>query len=314
MSERAAVNTTDTTVFPQWEQAIRSICGSLQASPPRGVPFRGRVALQHAGALDIVEHNVNVNQVKWDRSDIAQAEAGYCFLIVQLDGVTTVRQGKQDVVLRPGDCTLLDSLRDLEMRTPSGLHQLSFHVPRGLVTTRLPTQDIPCGLHLPGDSGPGAVLGAYAKALYAQAAALSPGELRYRDSLLDLMLAALPSFSDMPDSGGNRILQRVLKYMEENLADPDLGARRIAFDTGVSTRHLHRLFMSTGQSVGEWILQRRLENARRDLGDLRNKSRSILDVAFDWGFNDASHFSRAFRSAYGLSPRDHRRQALRVSR
>src|SRR3546814_14556480 len=60
---------------------------------------------------------------------------------------------------------------------------------------------------------------------------------------------------------------------------------------------LHRLFSETGQSVGDWIWRRRLERAARDLTDPRFKGRSILNVAFDWGFNDASHFSRTFRSA-----------------
>ncbi|MGW9499321.1 helix-turn-helix domain-containing protein [Streptomyces prasinus] len=47
-------------------------------------------------------------------------------------------------------------------------------------------------------------------------------------------------------------------------------------------------------------------HCHRDLTDPRLRSRSIRAIATRWGFVDAAHFSRAFRAAYGVSPRDHR--------
>jgi AraC-like DNA-binding protein len=35
----------------------------------------------------------------------------------------------------------------------------------------------------------------------------------------------------------------------------------------------------------------------------------VTDIAFSWGFNDAAHFSRAFRARFGCSPRALRAQA-----
>lgn len=34
----------------------------------------------------------------------------------------------------------------------------------------------------------------------------------------------------------------------------------------------------------------------------------IAGIAIRWGFNEAFHFSRAFKQAYGCSPRDYRRK------
>ena len=36
----------------------------------------------------------------------------------------------------------------------------------------------------------------------------------------------------------------------------------------------------------------------------RCAARTISEIAFGWGFNDAAHFSRAFRARFGCSPRD----------
>ena len=57
-------------------------------------------------------------------------------------------------------------------------------------------------------------------------------------------------------------------------------------------------------------LARRLEHARRDLADPLLRTTSIQSVAARWGMPYASGFTRAFRAAYGESPREFRRRAL----
>lgn len=43
--------------------------------------------------------------------------------------------------------------------------------------------------------------------------------------------------------------------------------------------------------------------ARRELSDPLHASRSVSDIAFACGFNDAAHFSRSFRARFGCAPR-----------
>jgi len=47
-----------------------------------------------------------------------------------------------------------------------------------------------------------------------------------------------------------------------------------------------------------------LDAARRDLCDPGLAASSVSRIAFSWGFNDAAHFSRAFRARFGCSPRE----------
>ena len=62
----------------------------------------------------------------------------------------------------------------------------------------------------------------------------------------------------------------------------------------------------SGETVGGWIRERRLEWARGALVSPSFARHSIGAVAFAAGFTDITHFSHAFRRRYGISPRRHR--------
>jgi AraC-like DNA-binding protein len=113
-----------------------------------------------------------------------------------------------------------------------------------------------------------------------------------------------------PD-GQAPVLGRILEYVELHLTDPDLSPEAIARAHHISVRYLHKLFQDEGTTVGRWILRRRLEECRRDLLRYGRGNRTIAAVAGRWGFTSATHFSRVFRTAYGMSPREWRDTAGR---
>jgi AraC-like DNA-binding protein len=56
--------------------------------------------------------------------------------------------------------------------------------------------------------------------------------------------------------------------------------------------------------VARYILHRRLQRAFHALANPANRRLRIAEVASRVGFASESHFSRAFRSAFGLTPSD----------
>ncbi|MFI7504733.1 helix-turn-helix domain-containing protein [Streptomyces sp. NPDC049687] len=110
------------------------------------------------------------------------------------------------------------------------------------------------------------------------------------------------------------VLERILEYVELHLTDPDLSPEVIARAHHISVRYLHKLFKDEGTTVGRWILRRRLDECRRDLMRHGRGSRTIAAVAARWGFLSATHFSRVFRTAYGMSPREWRDMAAGATR
>jgi AraC-like DNA-binding protein len=77
--------------------------------------------------------------------------------------------------------------------------------------------------------------------------------------------------------------------------------------TGLTRYELARQFRTLlGTSPHRYLLMRRLALAR----DLIHAARALVDVACESGFADQPHFTRAFRSAFGLTPARYR--ALRI--
>ncbi|MEU7821723.1 helix-turn-helix domain-containing protein [Catellatospora sp. NPDC049133] len=101
---------------------------------------------------------------------------------------------------------------------------------------------------------------------------------------------------------------RVTHYIRQNLADQDLSAARIAAAHNISVRHLYAVLSRSGISLGDWIRTRRLAECRRELAGPSGRLRTIAAIGRSWGFMDATHFSKVFKHAYGISPRAWRDQ------
>ncbi|MEU6672169.1 helix-turn-helix domain-containing protein [Streptomyces sp. NPDC046727] len=59
-------------------------------------------------------------------------------------------------------------------------------------------------------------------------------------------------------------------------------------------------------TVSSWIREQRPAHARRDLADPALRGTPIHMIASRWGFPRAADFSRAFRNACGIPPKDYR--------
>jgi AraC-like DNA-binding protein len=107
-----------------------------------------------------------------------------------------------------------------------------------------------------------------------------------------------------PSVMAGTLLTRVRVHVQQRLTDPELTPERIAAAHSVSVRQLYKVFAAAGTSLEQWIIEQRLEAARAELRTPAGRRRPIAATARACGFRDPSHFSRRFRAAYGLSPRD----------
>jgi len=99
------------------------------------------------------------------------------------------------------------------------------------------------------------------------------------------------------------LMERVMKYLNENLTDPDLNVEKLTEDVGISRAQLHRKMKEiAGVSTGEFIRNLRLEQAARliEEGEI-----NITQVAYSVGFNNQTHFSTVFKKHYGMSPSEY---------
>ncbi|MDD5114762.1 MAG: helix-turn-helix domain-containing protein [Methylobacter sp.] len=101
-------------------------------------------------------------------------------------------------------------------------------------------------------------------------------------------------------------LNGIKTVVEQNLRNTELDASLISRYAGLSTRYINDLFAEEATSLMRYVWTRRLENCGKDLLNPVFADHRISDIAFRWGFNDAAHFSRAFKQQFGCSPREFR--------
>ncbi len=95
-------------------------------------------------------------------------------------------------------------------------------------------------------------------------------------------------------------LNQVIDHIQRH-PDSDLSLSALAKVANFSPFHFHRIFRAhTGRTLNAYVAQSRVERA---LFVMRTSPRKRLSqVAFECGFDSPSTFSKAFRSAYGVSP------------
>jgi AraC-like DNA-binding protein len=211
----------------------------------------------------------------------------------------------REIALGPGDLLVWDSELAHSFDVVEPHRELYLLLPRERAPHGLVTAAARAGSAIPAGAGAG---------LAAIAAEQLRATTRELDHLSDAALAiACQTFFDTLDcaltpAGGPAsrsarasLLVKVRHYIEDNLDDPGLCASSIAAAQGISLRTLHMAFAGTGSTVGRWVRDRRLKACYRELSRAGGTD-TVTDVAFRWGFNDAAHFSRTFKLAFGVTP------------
>jgi AraC-like DNA-binding protein len=223
-------------------------------------------------------------------------------VVLQIGGYSRFDQGGRSCELRAGDICVIDSMHPFQQHVSLGSEVMLLQVQRPEAMSRYPEL-----LHSSGSACTGAgptaamVRGAMQAALPA-ARQLSPGQReRLCHTLFDLATLLFGNRSATPREHFRQ--HEALAEIDDRLGDSALDAKLLASRIGLSRRRLDEIFVRHfGRPVAAYIRERRLERARDMLGDARFAEHTITDVALAAGFEDMSHFSRAFKSRFGIAP------------
>jgi AraC-like DNA-binding protein len=134
-------------------------------------------------------------------------------------------------------------------------------------------------------------------------------------ALLELLLIDVARLADpvpgTPAPQTRPLLASVFRFIERRFRAP-IGLADVAKAVARSPSYLTDLVRrETGRTVQQWIIERRMAEARRLLlaSDVR-----VKDVAPQIGYDDAGHFIRQFRRAHGTTPQDWRLTSRAQSR
>lgn len=282
----------------------------LQVSTTAAEAFRARVRTTTADDVHVTEVQASSHFVERTPELIARGDRPYFKVSLMLSGTSMLVQDGREAVLHPGDLAVYDTERPYSLVFDEEFRVMVVMFPKHLLSLPPDVVGQLTALRISGQGGLGAVVVPYLTQLAANLDQLAGSTgARLAHSALDLMGTVFTrelGLDEVPADPRRALRERIRQYIDSNLASIGLTPSSIASAHFISVRHLHGLFQSQGVSVSTWIRTRRLERCRRDLRDPMLAEEPVAAIAARWGFFDPAHFSRAFKAAYGASPRDYR--------
>jgi AraC-like DNA-binding protein len=228
-----------------------------------------------------------------------------------LSGTIGVRQDKREALIAPGEFYVNDPARPYEEQFSEDMTYISVHVPKNCIPSRLGGLEHSTGLKFGADLPSSKMARDLLISLSTVWEEISEASASHLGSIaLDLIMAAISERSNRNDSRTDvyRSAQfhRAKALIDGRLQDPTLSLSQVASELGVSTRYISCLLHERALSYRNYVLEQRLLRAKNDLSDPRLANRAITTIAYSWGFTDSAHFSRTFKAAHGMSPREYR--------
>jgi AraC-like DNA-binding protein len=295
--------------LPYWRDLVCDTFVDLACEMAKPRNFHGQIERWQYQDLAYSRVLSTAHTVIRDKSRIARSGHDHYLLSLQVKGKGSLLQDGRSTILQPGDFALYDVTRPYNLLFNDEFEQLVMQIPRAQMKARLFDIENLTAVKVSGKEGAGRL----ASTLIAQTASQLPfldaeSLAQAQNCVLDLTANALAGVhgkrSEIVSEGQELTIRRILHYLEDVLSDPALTCESVAAAHGISERYLRKLFQSKGHSVSEWIWMRRLERAKGDLQNPRLAHRSITSIAYDWGFKDTAHFSRAFKKRFDQSPRE----------
>ncbi|MEU2062815.1 AraC family transcriptional regulator [Streptomyces sp. NPDC013455] len=314
--------------FDRWRELIGQTRAN-ETTSPHAADFRAELQLMELGPVTVWRTSFLPARFRRTARRVRQADPGLYHLSLVTEGSLTLTGDRGETATVGASGLLVDSSRQpcasqayasgsAADGRPGVVAGVGVDLPGSLLPLPPQRMERLLGRGLSVRDGTGALLADFLTGLHRHAGGFGPNDAsRLGTVTLDLVSALfahrLEAESALPPETRDQVLVRhVRTFIRQNLPDPGLTPGTIAAAHHISLSHLHRLFtrQSQGETVAAWIRSQRLEKARSDLADPALRTLPIHEIAARWGMPRASGFTRAFRAAYGLSPREYRWQAL----
>ena len=292
--------------FSFWREIICNTIFSISPEAP-SERFCARVRVRSSGARRFAMCQSTSYEIVRTQRDVDRAPADYYTVYLQLQGQTSIDQCGVSAPLACNDIVLSDCRRPYTANLSNdGLRAVAV-LPRPMVNSRAPwLNERP--LHKLPSNSPYLDL-ARRHMIQLMSERLSDGETDLlTENLCNLL--ALASAPDIPPSRLRTELQTVamLAFCRQNLHRTELSPQFVADHFGISLRTLHGRFQKLGTTFGRWLLEARLDSCSVALKDVRQR-RYVSEIAYNCGFNDLSHFNKAFRARFEMSPTEWRQNS-----
>lgn len=290
--------------FAYWHEVICSLYPRASTSRRDALPFAAHLEQRQLGLVGISDIRCNAVQYTRTRADQRQDDKEEFLCSLMLEGEARLEQGGRTTIQRAGDFVLYDAAQPFDYDFAQGYRILLATIPRRALLSRLPSAEQLTSVAV----GTASPLGTLVSQLMHTSASFEcePEETvaaRIGMTFLDVMAATFEhEVGDCEKSllRQTELLRRAKSFARAHLDDTALDVEAIASAVHVSVRTLGRAFATEGETVIRWLWKERLNKAHSLLAEGRVKQ--VSDAALGCGFSTGSHFARAFKQAFGVSP------------
>lgn len=289
-----------------WQDHLSQMIGDLEMRATEDF-FDAKVEFAAPGSVLFARTEASGNWIKTNKKQSQSNNQDRIRVVIPRRGTVGIAQGGRDALVKPGAFTLYDATNPVNIGSDASYVHSVVTLPRAPVLLHTPGIEELMSQRFDMTTPAMRVFMTLANEFENMAPVLVPHSLdSYTSVLSDALSIALSSQLQEASKNSDRALSRVMRLMTERLRDPDFSIDEIIVSEGLSERSLFRLFQSKGFTPWSWVIQRRLQGIASDLQDPRNAKRKIADIAFSWGFSEPSHFTRAFKAHFKMTPRDWR--------
>jgi AraC-like DNA-binding protein len=225
-------------------------------------------------------------------------------VFAQVKGRSLIDQCADSFVFNPDDICISDGTKPFRCEMPDHGYRAFAVIPRAMIDRRAPWM-LRRPLHKLDARSP------FVDLARRHIMELATGDVKSdaANSVLTGNLCNLLALASAGDVEPSRLqpelqIESLLAYCRQHLHDAELTPQRAADHAHISVRTLHSRFKLIRKSFGRWVLDSRLDACSNALRDRHQAALSISEIAYRWGFNDLSHFNKAFRARFGCSPRE----------
>ena len=297
-----------------WVDMICTTYVQLECDAKGSDDFSGSILSHRLPGLDLSVVSSRAQRVMRTPRVISNASEDHFIVSLQTQGHAVISQDGRDAVMSPGDFAIYDSTRPYVLHFGDDFEEIVLKLRGDQIRSLVRNTEGLTATTVSGRTGAGHLLINMIRTLRDEVDSLLPASAAaVASGVVNVLVAGLQSLPACKkaelSSRSTYHVARIRQCIDDRLHDPALSIESIAAELGMSVGHLHRLFKTEPLSPSQYLWSRRLEACSRELLDHRRANVSVAEIAFSWGFNDAAHFSRAFRERFNCSPREWRRQA-----
>lgn len=295
--------------FTRWQDMHIAKIGSVEFRASDNLPFEAEIAATTVGPLILGQMAGTIKQSNRQARNVADdGHDGYLLFVNRGGTVLAGTQVGRDYTIGPGQAALVSASEPSRMIGGDKNLWTNVVIPRDVLATAFKRIDDRLAVCIDAESEALSLLTGYCRMIEAGPPLIAPDLVAHvSETMVDLVGLATGAKGEAAEIAGLRGLraarsQAILAKIRDNFTNPDISARRVAQELGLSMRYIHELLEETGFSFAEHVLELRLQKTRQILSDRAYDRMLVSEIAYSCGFSSLSYFNRAFRHRFGCTP------------